>query len=110
MLARVRDNKLMQHQTSLQHAECVDAYAQYETVKSGCFQSVAELQNSAHAKLISENRLYLRTVCEVLLFTDQRKIVQRENCRSFRVDDINKESLDSGTQVVQPKQLDTCCR
>ena len=41
----VRDNKLMQLQASLQHTECVDAYAQYRTVKSGCFQSVAELQN-----------------------------------------------------------------
>ena len=63
----VRDNKLMQHQVSLQLADCVDAYAQYQTVKSGCFQSVAELKNSAHAKLISENRICLRTVCEVLL-------------------------------------------
>ena len=94
--ATVRDNKLMQHQASLQHAECVDAHAQYQTVKSGCFQSVAELQNSAHAKLISENGIYLWTVCEVLLFTAQRKIAQRETGGSFRVDDINKESLDFG--------------
>ena len=84
----------MQHQASLQHAECVDAYAQYHTVKSGCFQSVVELQNSAHEKLILENRISLRTVCEVLLFTAQRKIAQRET--SFRVDDINKGSLEFG--------------
>ena len=92
---RVRDNKLMQHQASLQHAECVDAYAHYQDVKSGGFQSVAELQDSAHAKLITKNRKYMCT-CEVLLLTAQRKIAQRETGRSFRVDDINEENLDFG--------------
>ena len=88
----VRDNKLMQHQVSLQLADCVDAYAQYQTVKSGCFQSVAELKNSAHAKLISENRICLRTVCEVLLSLLNGKIAQHETGRSFRADDINKDT------------------
>ena len=37
---RVSGNKLMQHQGSLQHAECVDAYPHYVAVKSGAFQSV----------------------------------------------------------------------
>ena len=86
----------MQHQASLQHAECVDAYAHYQDVKSGGFQSVAELQDSAHAKLITKNRKYMRTTCEVLLLTAQRKIAQRETGRSFRVDDINEENLDFG--------------
>ena len=86
----------MQHQASIQHAECVDVYAQYQAVKYGGFQSVAELQDSAHAKLITGNRIYMRTSCEVLLFTAQRKIAQRETGRSFRVDDINEETLDFG--------------
>ncbi|KAI6646951.1 hypothetical protein LOD99_9045 [Oopsacas minuta] len=89
-------NKQMQHQASLQHALCVDAYAQYQAVKSGGFQSVAKLQESAHAKLIRENRVYIRTLCEILLFTAHPKIAQRENGRSFRVDDINEESPDFG--------------
>lgn len=93
---RVSDNKLMQHQGSLQHAECVDAYARYLAMKSGAFQSVAELQDSAHVKLIKENKQYMRTLCEVLLVTAQRKIAQRETGRSFRVDNINEESLDFG--------------
>lgn len=68
-------------------------YAHYLAVKAGTFQSVADLQDSAHAKLISENKLYMRTLCEVLLLTAQRKIAQRETGRSFRVGDINEESL-----------------
>ena len=35
----------------------------------------------------------MRTLCEVLLLTAQRKIAQRETGRSFRVGDINEESL-----------------
>ena len=38
----------------------------------------------------------MRTLCEVLLVTAQRKIAQRETGRSFRVDDINEENVDFG--------------
>ncbi|KAI6659439.1 Zinc finger MYM-type protein 1-like [Oopsacas minuta] len=76
-----RDNTLMQQQVSLQHAECVDAYPQYQAVKSGSFLSVAKLQDFAHTELITENRIYMRTLCEVWLFTAQRKIAQRETGR-----------------------------
>ena len=38
----------------------------------------------------------MRTLCEVFLLTAQRKIAQRETGRSFRVDDLNGDSLDFG--------------
>ena len=63
------DNKLLQHNASFQHSECVDAHAHYIAVKTGTFQSVVELQGSARAKLVKENRQYMCTVCQVLLVT-----------------------------------------
>ena len=85
------NNKLLQHNATLQHDECVDAHAHYVAVKTGAFQSVAELQDSTHAKLLRENRQYMHMVCEVLLVT-----AQRETGRSFRVDIIDLEKLDYG--------------
>ena len=50
------------------------AHAHYLDIKSGKFQSVAELHDAEHARLIKDNRHYLRTVAEVLLLTAQQKI------------------------------------
>ena len=88
-------NKLLQHHTSFQHAESVAAHAHYLDIKSGKFQSIAELHDAEHARLIKDNRHYLRTVAEVLL-TAQQKIAQRESGRSFRVKNIMRQSLTFG--------------
>jgi hypothetical protein len=87
------NNKLLQHQTSFQHAQSVAAHVHYLDIKSGKFQSVAELQEAEHAKQIKDNRHYLRTIAEILLVTAQQKIAQRETGRSFRVKDIKRKSL-----------------
>ena len=55
------NNKLLQHHTSFQHAESVAAHAHYQNIKSGKFQSVAELQDAEHSKQVKDNRHYLRT-------------------------------------------------
>ena len=94
------NNKLLQHKTSHQHGECIDSHVHYVSVKTGTFQSVAELQDSEHAKLVRENRNYMRTLCEVLLLTAQRKIGQCETGGSYRVDDIVVENLDFIHHVV----------
>ena len=85
------NNKLRQLHTSSQHAESVAA-----RIKSGHFQSVAELQDAEHAKHIKDNRHYLRTVAEILLLSAQQKIAQRETGRSFRAKNIVKKSLTFG--------------
>ena len=86
-------NKLLQHHTSFQHAESVAAHAHYLDIKSGKLQSVAELHEAEPARLIKDNRHYLRTVAEVLLLTAQQKIVQRETGRSFRVKNQHHETI-----------------
>ena len=90
------NNKLLQHHTSFQHAESVAAHAHYQNIKSGKFQSVAELQDAEHSKQIKDNRHYLRTVAEILLLTAQQKIAQRETDKSFRVKNIIRKSLTFG--------------
>ena len=59
------------------------------------FQSVAELHDAEHARLIKDNRHNLHTVAEVLL-TAQQKIAQRETGRSFCVKNIMRQSLTFG--------------
>ncbi len=77
-----KSNKLLQkHQCSLVHAESVAAYAHYQDVKSGAFQSVPTLHDQGYSKLAQDNRHYLKAVFEVLLLTAQRKIAQRETGR-----------------------------
>ena len=71
-------NKLLQHHTSFQRAESVAARAHYLDIKSGKFQSVAELHDAEHARLIKDNGHYLRTVAEVLLLTAQQKMPMRD--------------------------------
>ena len=78
------------------HAESVAAYAHYQDVKSGAFQSVPTLHDQDYSKLVQDNRHYLKAVCEVLLLTAQRKIAQRETGRSFRAGDIDAQGLDFG--------------
>ena len=91
-----KSNKLLQHQRSLMHAESVAAYAHYQDVKSGAFQSVPTLHNQGYSKLVQDNRHYLKAVCEVLLLTAQQKIAQCETGRSFCVGDIDVQGLDFG--------------
>ena len=88
--------KFLQHHTSFQHTESVAAHAHYLDIKSGKFQSVAKLPDAEHARLIKDNRHYLRTVAEVLLLTAQQKIAQRDTGRSFRVKNIMIQSLTFG--------------
>ena len=90
------NNKLLQHNISLQHAKSIDAHAHHVALKSGTFQSVAEVQDSAHANLVRENKIYVRTLCEVLLVTAQRKIAQRETGRSYQINDTDTERLNFG--------------
>ena len=87
---------MLQHHTSFQHAESIAAHAHYLDIKSGKFQSVAELQDAEHTKQIKDNRHYLRTIAEILLVTAQQKIAQRETGRSFCVEDIIRKSLTFG--------------
>ena len=82
------NNELLQHHTSFQHAESVAAHAHYLDIKSSKFQYVAERHDAEHARLIKDNRHYLRTVAEVLLLTAQQKIAQWETGRSFLVKNI----------------------
>ena len=91
-----KNNKLLQHQQSLIHADSVAAYAHYQDVKSGAFQSVPTLHDQGYSKLVQDNRHHLKAVCEVLLLTAQRKIAQRETGRSFRTCDIDTQGLDFG--------------
>ena len=87
---------MLRRHTSFQQAESVAAHAHYLDIKSGKFQSVAELHDAEHARLIKDNRHYLRTVAEVLFLTAQQKIAQRETGRSFRVKNVMRQSLTFG--------------
>ena len=79
----LKSNKLLQHQCSLTHAESEAAYAHYQDVKSGAFQSVPTLYGHGYSKLVQNNRHYLKVVCEVLLLTAQRKLPNARQADHF---------------------------
>jgi len=67
---------LRKHAASENHKHCVIKYTEYLKLHK-CSKSVMTMVNEAHAKLIQENKHYLKTVADCLLLTCKLEIAQK---------------------------------
>jgi hypothetical protein len=67
----------LKHENCDVHNNAMIMWTEYKSLKSRNVDSVVQLQSDAAAKQIAENRLYVKTVAEVLLLTATQNIAQR---------------------------------
>lgn len=82
---------LKQHENSEDHKTCQVKWDSYKNLKSNENSNVVSISsqlNEAHAKLVSENRLYIKTICKCLLYTAVQGIAQR--ARDESQDSVNR--------------------
>lgn len=96
-----KNSGLKKHEMSNEHKQCQCMWTEYMAMKSKNV-SVSSLINEGHLKLVQENRKYIRSIGQVLLYTAFQGIAQRG-------DDENESSCNRGNFLELITLLEDFC-